>query len=138
MRLKDITDYFKELNISEDWKFENFYRGKLDNKPDNSLGFYDITTEQYTLPIGGSDNKRERDMYISLLIHWNRYYDKTEDIGDKVYNKLIEISNTKDFYIGDNKVNYLELISGNEDIGTDEKNVYERVIQFKVNYSLDN
>ena len=134
--LKDITNYFKELNTSEDWKFENFYRGKLDNRPEKSLGFYDITTERFIPSIGGSSETNQRDLYVSVLIHWNKFFDQTEDISDKVYNKLIELSDLKDIDINGNNINFIELISGNEDIGTDNKNVYERVIQIRFNYTV--
>lgn len=134
--LKDITNYFKELNTSEDWKFENFYRGKLDNRPEKSLGFYDITEERFIPSIGGSSETNQRDLYVSVLIHWNKFFDQTEDISNKVYNKLIELSDLKDIDINGNNINFIELVSGNEDIGTDDKNTYERVIQIRFNYTI--
>lgn len=134
--LKDITNYFKELNTSEDWKFENFYRGKLDNRPEKSLGFYDITEERFISSIGGSSETKQKNLYVSVLIHWNKFFDQTEDISNKVYNKLIELSDLKDIDINGNNINFIELVSGNEDIGTDDKNVYERVIQIRFNYTI--
>lgn len=132
--LKDITDFFKELNVSENWGIENFYRGKLDNKKNKSLGFYDLEHGAYIIPVGGPDLKYYDEKYISLLIHWNNNSDETEIISNKIYYKLIDLYNTKPLYINDHLITQIKLLSDNEDVGTDDKGVYERVIQFKLVY----
>ena len=52
------------------------------------------------------------------------------------YMKLVDFYKVVDgFKIGDFNVNFIEMLSGNEDVGTDDKNVYERVIEFRICYN---
>lgn len=132
--LKDITEFFKTLNTQENWGIENYYRGKLDNKKNKSLGFYDLKSAAYEIPVGGPDLKYYDELYVSLLIHWNNNFDDTEEISNKIYYKLIDLYNTKPLIINNYYITQIKMLSNNEDVGTDEKGIYERVIQFKVVY----
>ncbi len=136
MTLKDVTDFFKELNTSENWGIQNFYRGKLDNKKEKSVGFYNLKDKVYTPYVGGPTTGKDRDFYCSILIHWTKEYSPCEEVSSKIYNKIIELYDDLDLEIGGFQVNYLELLSGNEDVGTDDNNVYERVIQLKICYNV--
>ena len=61
------------------------------------------------------------------MIHWNKNAKETEQKSQEIYNKLLT---SKDFIINDIKVNYIRLLIPEPvDVGTDDKNIYERVIQ---------
>lgn len=123
--LADIRDWIKTLNYTAS---ENCYIGKLDNKKDKSIGIYQLkTSNESNVAIGGIDNTKTMEKSVSILIHWNTNAKETEQKAYEIYNKLL---NEKNFIINDIKVNYIKLlVSEPVDVGTDSKNIYERVIQ---------
>lgn len=123
--LADIRDWIKTLNYTAS---ENCYIGKLDNKKDKSIGIYQLkTSNESNVAIGGIDNTKTMEKSVSILIHWNTNAKETEQKAYEIYNKLL---NEKNFIINDIKVNYIKLLVPEPvDVGTDEKNIYERVIQ---------
>lgn len=135
LSILDVLNYFEELNSSDDLGFENFYCGKLDNKKEKALGFYDLkNSNPYILPIGGISEKTVNELYVSILIHFTNDYIETEQSSYNLYNKIIELCEMKDIIINDYNICYFQLLSGNEDVGTDDNGIYERVIQFKIEY----
>lgn len=123
--LADIRDWIKTLNYTAS---ENCYIGKLDNKKDKSIGIYQLkTSNESNVAIGGIDNTKTMEKSVSILIHWNTNAKETEQKAYEIYNKLL---NEKNFIINDIKVNYIKLLVPEPiDVGTDSKNIYERVIQ---------
>ena len=64
---------------------------------------------------------------VSILIHWNTNAKETELKALELYYKLLNLRN---FEINEYKVNFIRLLVPEPiDVGTDSKNVYERVIQ---------
>lgn len=123
--LADIRDWIKTLNYTAS---ENCYIGKLDNKKDKSIGIYQLkTSNESNVAIGGIDNTKTMEKSVSILIHWNTNAKETEQKAYEIYNSLL---NEKNFIINDIKVNYIKLLVPEPvDVGTDSKNIYERVIQ---------
>lgn len=123
--LADIRDWIKTLNYTAS---ENCYIGKLDNKKDKSIGIYQLkTSNESNVAIGGIDNTKTMEKSVSILIHWNTNAKETEQKAYEIYNNLL---NQKNFIINDMKVNYIKLLVPEPvDVGTDSKNIYERVIQ---------
>lgn len=123
--LADIRDWIKTLKITAD---DKHYIGKLDNKKDESIGVYQLkTSNQANIAIGGVDNTKIQEKSVSILIHWNTNAKETEQKSLEVYNKFLE---SRNFVINDIKVNYIRLLVPEPvDVGTDNKNIYERVIQ---------
>lgn len=123
--LADIRDWIKSLNYTAS---ENCYIGKLDNKKDKSIGVYQLkTSNEVNVAIGGIDNTKTLEKSVSILIHWNKNAKETEQKSYEIYNKFLE---SKEFVINNIKVNYIRLLVPEPiDVGTDEKNIYERVIQ---------
>lgn len=123
--LADIRDWIKTLNYTAS---ENCYIGKLDNKKDKSIGIYQLkTSNESNVAIGGIDNTKTMEKSVSILIHWNTNAKETEQKAYEIYNNLL---NQKNFIINEIKVNYIKLLVPEPvDVGTDSKNIYERVIQ---------
>lgn len=123
--LADIRDWIKSLDYTAS---ENCYIGKLDNKKDKSIGVYQLkTSNEANIAIGGIDNTKTLEKPVSILIHWNKNAKETEQKSQEIYNKLLT---SKDFIINDIKVNYIRLLIPEPvDVGTDDNNIYERVIQ---------
>lgn len=123
--LADIRDWIRTLNYTAS---ENCYIGKLDNKKDKSIGIYQLkTSNESNVAIGGIDNTKTMEKSVSILIHWNTNAKETEQKAYEIYNNLL---NQKNFIINEIKVNYIKLLVPEPvDVGTDNKNIYERVIQ---------
>lgn len=123
--LADIRDWIKTLNYTAP---DNHYIGKLDNKKDKSIGVYQLPTSgQSNVAVGGIDNTKTLEKSVSILIHWNKNAKETEQKAYEIYNDFL---NKKDFVINDIKINYIRLLVPEPvDVGTDEQNIYERVIQ---------
>ena len=123
LTLKKIKDWVKTLDTGA----KHFHIGKLDNKHDESIGIY--ASKQSLKPyiaLGGLANTSYNKKAITILIHWNKNQDSTEVASTLVYNKLEYKTN---IMIDDVKINYIELLDNEPiDVGTDDKGVYEMVI----------
>ena len=116
--LADIRDWLKTLKITAD---DNYYIGKLNSKKDESIGVYQLKTSNE------ANVAKILEKSVSILIHWNANAKETEQKSLEVYNKFLE---SRNFVINNIKVNYIRLLVPEPvDVGTDSKNIYERVIQ---------
>lgn len=120
----DLKQLFKTGYIIAD----HFYIGKLDNKEEKSIGVYQLQRSNPPgIAVGGLSNTKTFEKSVSILIHWNKNAKETELKALELYYKLL---NSRNFKINNVKVNYIGLlVSEPVDVGTDDKNVYERVIQ---------
>lgn len=122
LTLADIRDWIKTLGYAE-----NYYIGKLNNKKEKSIGVYQLNQGRLNVKVGGIDNTKTLSKTVSILIHWNTNAAETENISLEIFKDFLE---EKEFYINDLKINYIELLVPEPvDVGTDDNNVYERVIQ---------
>lgn len=126
--LAEVRDWLKTFQIAE-----NYYIGKLDNKKDKSIGVYSLNQKSPpVIAIGGLDSTTFNRKSVSVLIHWNKNADETEKAAYSLFERLLEQTH---FYIGGTLVFYLKLnVSEPIDAATDEKGVYERVIEFDLYY----
>ena len=127
--LADIRDWLK----TRDNKADNYYIGKLDNKKDKSIGIYQLKNSMPPrICLGGLENTSYEIKPISILIHWNANARETEEFSCKLYK---EILNQKSVVINGHHIKYLQLLNNEPiDVGTDDKNIYERVIELNFYY----
>ena len=134
MILEDILDFLEEQNTLNDFKFKNFYIGKMDDKQDYSLGVYNLKTgninDMYC--VGGL--RTYKVLNVSLLLHISDSFRETEAISNKLFNYLLELGYVETFKIKDYSVSFVKLLSNNEDVGKDSKGIYERVINLAFYY----
>ncbi len=134
MSTKEINDSrLKEIFSNGYIVADHFYIGKLNNKKQKSIGVYQLQTTKNNIAVGGLKNTKSKEKTVSFLIHWNNNADDTELKALELYYKFMNIRN---FYITDNiLVNYIDLLVPEPiDVGTDDFNVYERVIQARFYY----
>lgn len=126
MTLAHIRDWLKTFGIAE-----HYYIGKLDNKQDKSLGIY--TLKGNGAPITAIGTQSTYDIIgVSLLLHWNNNANETEVTARTLYEKLRTIKN---FKINDKQIYMIELLVPEPiDVGTDDKGIYERVIEMNLYY----
>lgn len=134
MILEDVLDFLEEKNTSENFGFENFYIGKLDNKKDLSLGVYNLKYGKVEDNYCIGALKTYKTLNVSLLLHINKHFKDTEAISNKLFDYLKNLAYSEQFKIKEYDVYFIRLLSNNEDVGQDEKGIYERVINFQIYY----
>lgn len=107
---------------------DHFYIGKLDSKKEKSIGLYQLKKDSLPkIALGGLECTKTMETSLSILVHWNRNARETESKSIELYNRLF---NMRNFYINKTKVNYIKLLTPEPvDVGTDDSNIYERVIE---------
>ena len=124
--LANIRDIIKTFNFAD-----NYYIGKLDNKKDKSIGVYSLKRNDGPVTAIGGDSTYDI-IGVSILIHWNNNADDTEVTARQLYEKLRTV---KDIKINDRQIYMIQLLFPEPvDVGTDEKGIYERVIEMKIYY----
>ena len=72
---------------------------------------------------------------ISILIHWNKNANETEKRAQYLYNRLFEAESV---VIGGTPIKMIALLQNEPvDVGTDDNNVYERVIELDLYYERE-
>ena len=124
--LANIRDFIKSFGFAE-----NYYIGKLDNKKDKSIGVYSLKRSEPPVTALGGESTYDI-IGVSLLIHWTNNADETEITARQLYEKLRTV---KDVEINNTQIGMIQLLVPEPvDVGTDEKGIYERVIEMKIYY----
>lgn len=124
--LSNVREWLKGFTAAE-----HYYIGKLDNKPDKAIGVYNYKySGEPVTAIGEISTYDVKN--ISLLIHWTVNADETEQAAQAVYEQLRTLKNQ---IVGTSTIYMIELFYPEPvAVGTDEKNVYEYVIDFRIYY----
>lgn len=126
----DVRDYIAGLGIADN---NNVYCGKLDNKKDKSIGVYNLNRQRPPqTAVGGLNNSSYRVKSISILVHWNTSVRDTEKAAEQLYNMLRDTNNK---IINDTKLLFTKmLVDEPVDVGTDDKGIFESVIELDIYY----
>lgn len=126
----DVRDYIAGLGIADN---NNVYCGKLDNKKDKSIGVYNLNRQRPPqTAVGGLNNSSYRVKSVSILIHWNTSVRDTEKAAEQLYNMLKDTSNK---IINDTKILFTKMqVDEPVDVGTDDKGIFEMVIELDIYY----
>lgn len=129
--LAEVRDWIKTFNAAN-----NYYIGKIDNKQENSIGIYQRKTiDGPRVAIGGRSLTSYDVKSISILIHWNKNANETEKRAQYLYNRLFEAESV---VIGGTPIKIIALLQNEPvDVGTDDNNVYERVIELDLYYERE-
>ena len=129
--LAEVRDWIKTFNAAN-----NYYIGKIDNKQENSIGIYQRKTiDGPRVAIGGRLLASYEVKSISILIHWNKNANETEKRAQYLYNRLFEAESV---VIGGTPIKMIALLQNEPvDVGTDDNNVYERVIELDLYYERE-
>ena len=129
--LAEVRDWIKTFNAAN-----NYYIGKIDNKQENSIGIYQRKTiNGPRVAIGGRSLTSYDVKSISILIHWNKNENETEKRAQYLYNRLFEAESV---VIGGTPIKMIALLQNEPvDVGTDDNNVYERVIELDLYYERE-
>ena len=80
--LSSVRDWLKTLITAQ-----HYYVGKLDKKPERTVGVYQRKNPAPPVRAIGSESTYEIKP-ISILIHWNKNADETEKAAMELYTKL--------------------------------------------------
>ena len=128
--LANIRDFIKTFGFAE-----NYYIGKLDNKKDESFGVYSLKRNDSPVTAIGGDSTYDI-IGVSILVHWNNNANETEITARQLYEKLRTV---KEIKINNTQIYMIQLLSPEPiDVGTDDKGIYERVIEMKIYYERKN
>lgn len=131
--LRDIRDLVSTLGIAND---ENCYSGKMDSKPDKTIGVYNMKSQrQVVIPIGGIENKSYGTKAISFLVHWNKSPSQSETAAINLYTAL---QGYKQKQINGHKIKFIQMIHEEPvSVDTDDNGVFEYVIECIINYESE-
>lgn len=130
LTLSDVKDWLKTLQTGE-----HFYCGKIDSKPEKTIGVYQRKPSgQLRMALGGLENTSYEVKQISVLVHWNQYASQTEKAAVSLFEKIRQ-AGEGGLMVGGTKVYFIRMaVSEPIDVGTDKNGVYERVIWFDMIY----
>lgn len=130
--LKDVLEWMKTL----DTKFEHYYMGTLDSKKEHSLGIYNLKrSNKPMIALGGLECTKTSVKQVSLLIHWDKTSDSTEERAIKLYEELLTSHSEK---IGEHKVYFVGMLTNEPiDVGRDEQGICEYVIEFEIYFKKE-
>jgi hypothetical protein len=134
LKLKDIRNWLKELNASENFGIKNFYVGKLDNKKEYSLGVYNYKHGNVDDIFNVGQLRQFNLLNVTILLHISEDFNETEDISNNIFNYFKNLMYSDLFKINEKDIYFIRLLTDNEDIGTDDNGVYERVISIQFCY----
>lgn len=126
----DVRDYISGLGIADN---TNVYCGKLDDKKNKSIGVYNNNKQRpVQMAVGGLNNSSYRIKSVSILVHWNTSVRDTEKTSEQLYNMLRDMNHIT---INDTKVFFTKmLVDEPVDVGTDDKGIFESVIELDIYY----
>lgn len=126
----DVRDYIAGSWLADN---NNVYCGKLDNKKDKSIGVYNLNRQRPPqTAVGGLNNSSYRIKPVSILVHWNTSVRDTEKAAEQLYNMLRDTNNK---IINDTKLLFTKMqVDGPVDVGTDDKGIFESVIELDIYY----
>lgn len=129
LTLSEVRDWLEALNT----KFDHYYIGKLDNKKAMSLGIYTLKRQGNPyIAVGGVENTTYAVKQVSLLLHCTKDANVTERKAIALYE---EILNAQNVVIGKSIVDFIGLLVPEpQDVGSDDKGVYEYVIELEIYY----
>ena len=125
MTLKEYKDYFKTEFGWED----SISIGKIDNNQEKAICFYDSKFNiDYQAVIGGTTNKSTTIKPITILLRYTKNQDEAEKMARLIYKFFEE----RAFYIGNKRVFSKMIYENPNNLGTDDKNVYEYSIEINM------
>lgn len=126
MTLTEVKDFLKFQIDCPNW-----YVGKRDEAKENSITVYPTQGPVPVIPIGGLGMSSYGTKAVSVLVHWGKYCTPAEEKAQEVFNALFGQSGK---IAGKEVVKFDMRTSEPVGIGTDDKGVYEYVINFIIYY----
>ena len=122
MTLADVRDYIDSLKLAD-----RVYMGKMDSKPEKSIGVYNSKhTHAYSTAIGGPKLESYGTKYVTILVHWNKSPRDTETASTDLFEA---VKSTRELTINNSTIKFVQPLYELQDVGTDDAGIYEMVIE---------
>ena len=129
MTLKEVKDWLKENITANNWKI-----GTYDSSQDKTISIRNLTSNLSKIAIGGLSNTSTAVKGVSIVVHWNKNPDETEQIAQKLFALFYGHSPV----IGGYRVMKCDMRSDEPiSVGTDDNGIYEYLIETWLTYSRD-
>lgn len=126
MTLEEVKDWLKTVVQSPKW-----YVGKINGNDRQCIGVYPTQGPARPIPVGGLKNRSYDTRAVSVLVHWGcdavKAEAKAQELYDLLYGRTAMIGNWQ-------VVMFDMRTDGPVSAGTDEKGIYEYVINFVIYY----
>lgn len=127
--LAQIRDWLKTQIECPQW-----YIGKIDGGKPLCIGLYNVPGPPPRIALGGLENTSYATKAVSVLIHWGTNADVAERKAQDVYKVLF----SQTAVIGGHRVIQFQMRQSEPvSVGTDEKNVYEYVVDTTIFYERE-
>ena len=129
MRVSDIRDYIETLGLAD-----IVYSSKMpvDGTP-RMIGVYNSKHPYpYKPAIGGQMSYGI--LHVTILIHWTRNPDETEEQTDRVFKALTE---AREAEVNGKTIKFILPEYEAMDVGTDPNGIFERVIEAAIYYKKE-
>ncbi len=129
MRVSDIRDYIETLGLAD-----IVYSSKMpvDGTP-RMIGVYNSKHPYpYKPAIGGQMSYGI--LHVTILIHWTRNPDETEEQTDRIFKSLTE---TREAEVNGKTIKFILPEYEAMDVGTDPNGTFERVIEAAIYYKKE-
>ncbi|PYG90139.1 hypothetical protein LY28_00019 [Ruminiclostridium sufflavum DSM 19573] len=126
LTLAEVKDWLKTQITCPNW-----YIGKIDGSKEQCIGVYSVAGPVPNIAIGGLECTGYATKAISILIHWGKYADVAEQKAQEVYNCMF---GQQPVINGTRVIHFGMRTSEPVGIGTDDKNIYEFVIETVIYY----
>lgn len=129
MILAEVRDWLKTQIECHNW-----YLGKIDGSKDQCIGLYNATGPAPIIALGGLENTSYATKSVTILIHWGKNATVAEQKAQEVYAALFG----QTAVIGGHRVIQFQMRQSEPvSVGTDEKNVYEYVVDTTIFYERE-
>lgn len=126
MTLEEVKDWLKSVTESPKW-----YVGKINGNDKQCIGIYSTQGPMRPVPVGGLKNRSYDTRAVSILIHWGTDAVQAETKAQEIYNALYGQTGVIDGY---QIVMFDMRADAPVSVGTDEKGIYEYVINCVIYY----
>lgn len=122
----DVRDWLKTLSSADHYSI-----GKIDNRLDKSIGVYALNAGGYPVRTIGQDSTYTI-LSVSILLHWSKDAKTSEQAARQLFEALRTAESQT---INGHKIYLLDLLTPDPVfVGTDEKGVYEWVVECSIYY----
>ena len=126
--LSDVRYYIESLGLAD-----HIYMGKLDAKPEKSIGVYNSKHQHtYQTAIGGPALESYGTKYVTFLVHWNKSPRDTEKAATALFEA---VTGAREVTVNDTKIKFIQPLYELQDVGTDDAGICEMVIEAAVIYA---
>ncbi len=130
LTLVDLATHLATLSIADR---DHIYCGKMPDKKDRSIGVYNLQRSQANREtIGGDENSSYRVKPVSLLVHWDKSTERTEQAAESLFEAVKGI---RDVTVNGKRILFARMLTDNPvDVGTDDNGIYEMVVEAEIYY----